>query len=145
MIRHEQWIQTIDDCSYRSTHVNAISMSSGVKQLCQELTTARLDGDTSITGWILVNEQRQEHVIVSFDKAVFINEIHVYQTNKFDCVVKLELFESERSRSRLNERQHAFRRLFEINGGQCGNAHRQRTTRNPLIARYSSLSYDDII
>lgn len=49
-------------------------------------------------GWILTNDNREECVIVSFETAVFINEIHVYESLNPGCVVKLEMLESERSK-----------------------------------------------
>lgn len=49
-------------------------------------------------GWILVNNNQLESLIVSFETPVFVSEICIYESVNPGCIAKLEIFESQRSK-----------------------------------------------
>ena len=93
LVSNDQWVKTIDSTSFRSNLSNAVRKDLGLEKLCQ--ATDATEG----LGWILLNDNREETLTVSFETPVFINEILVYESLNGGSVVKLEMFESERSES----------------------------------------------
>jgi hypothetical protein len=95
---NEQWVKLIEYCSYRMNYQNIVSKNIGVEKLCQATDQNFGENDQFKNGWILVNDHREESVIVSFPTAVFINEIHIYESLNPGSIIKLEMLESQRSK-----------------------------------------------
>lgn len=88
---NEQWISSIESCSYRSQFPDSISRKTGVEKLCQATDSA--------DGWVFLNDNREEVLAVSFHNPVFINEICIYENLNPGSVIRLEIFESPRSKN----------------------------------------------
>ncbi|CAF1486186.1 unnamed protein product [Adineta ricciae] len=95
-IGNEQWVNLIEFCSVNSKSDQAVTKDTGVKKLCHATNTSAGDPDTDNHGWIVTNNNRQESLVVSFEKPIFINEIIVYETLNPGGIVKLEMLDSAR-------------------------------------------------
>lgn len=91
LVSHDQWVKAIEQCSYRSKFADAISKTLSLENLCGATNENESDG------WIMNNQDREETLIVSFENAVFINEIVVFESINPGSVVKLELVDVDRS------------------------------------------------
>jgi hypothetical protein len=94
---NEQWVNSIEHCSYKSNSEDTTTENSGLAKLCQATDANFGDNNTINTGWILTNNNQEETIIVSFQTAVFINEIHIYESLNPSSIVKLEMLESKKS------------------------------------------------
>jgi len=101
-VMDEQWVNAIEYCSYKSISQDAVTKSTGVEKLCQSTDVNFGDKDKINTGWILTNNNQEEQLIVSFQRPVFINEIHIYESLNPGSIVKLEMLESRKSKIRFS-------------------------------------------
>ena len=92
----EQWVHTIESCSYRSNVSQAIPRGTGVEKLCRATDDNFGEKYTIDYGYIVVNGQREETLVVSFAREVFINAIRIYESLNPGSIVKLEMLDSAR-------------------------------------------------
>ena len=71
--------------------------NTGVEKLCQANDLDFGEKSRAELGWILTNTNREESLIVSFERVVFINEIVIYESINPGSLVKLESMEGQRS------------------------------------------------
>ena len=98
-----QSVKLIEHCSYNCKYPDAIARSIGLKKLCSSVTTndTRSDGNENEDAWIVLNQNHEEQLIVSFETSLFIDEIQIYCNENPQSIVKFEML--DKIRSRLND------------------------------------------
>ena len=76
-----------------------MTKGTGVEKLCQATDSEFGDNGKAQDGWMLKNNNQEECLIVSFETSVFINEIKIYESLNPGSIVKLEMLETQRSKS----------------------------------------------
>jgi hypothetical protein len=74
-----------------------------VEKLCQAKDNDFGENSTTEKGWIFANNNQEVYLIVSFETAVFINEIHIYESVNPGSIVKLDMLESHQSKNIKND------------------------------------------
>jgi hypothetical protein len=78
-----------------------VTTGIGVEKLCQATDVDFGEKDRTENGWILMNNNQEEYLVVSFQTPVFINEIYIYESVNPGSIVKLEVLEPHRSKNNI--------------------------------------------